>query len=82
VQKNAIGKRLKELRTRSTSPITQAELAARLQVLGSRLDRVMISKIENGQRPVSDLEILALARAMKISINDLFEDAERINTKR
>ncbi len=54
-------------------PVTQADLVARLQSMGMMIDQSTISKIENGQRPVTDKEIAALAKALKVSIGWLFE---------
>jgi transcriptional regulator with XRE-family HTH domain len=31
------------------------------------IDQSTLSKIENGQRPVTDLEVAALAKALKVS---------------
>jgi transcriptional regulator with XRE-family HTH domain len=65
--KNIIGSRLKKARSSVTPKITQADLAARMQVLGIGIDRVAISKIESGSRPVSDIELVAIAQAIGVS---------------
>ena len=64
--RNIIGKRLKQARHNSKSTITQEELIAKLQVMDVSIDRSMISKIENGIRPVYDYEVIALAKALKV----------------
>ena len=48
-------------------PITQTDLIARLQVSGILIDQSTLSKIENQQRPVTDIEVVALAKALKVS---------------
>lgn len=53
--------------------ITQTDLVARLQLLGVMVDQSGISKIESGIRPVSDAEVVALARALKVSVSWLLE---------
>jgi HTH-type transcriptional regulator, cell division transcriptional repressor len=53
-------------------PVTQADLAARLQIQGIKLDRVAISKIETGYREVTDFEVNAVAKALGVPINWLF----------
>ncbi|HCQ90677.1 MAG TPA: XRE family transcriptional regulator [Clostridium sp.] len=53
--------------------ITQEDLAARPNILEIDIDRPMISKIENNSREVLDYEVKALAKALKVSINDLFK---------
>ena len=55
-------------------PITQLELVARLQTLGLSIDQSTLSKIESGQRPVTDIELAAFSEALKIPIGSLFGD--------
>lgn len=69
--RNIIGANVRFLRKKLG--ITQEDLAARLNVLEINIDRPMISKIENNSREVLDYEVKALAKALKVSINDLFE---------
>ncbi len=64
--RNIIGARLKQARKASKSHITQEELIAKLQVMNIAIDRSMISKIENGIRPVYDYEVVALAKALRV----------------
>lgn len=71
-ERNIIGKRVKLARRKSKPPITQADLAARLQVRGLDFDRVTITKIEIGYREVTDIEAKTLAEALGVSIEWLF----------
>ena len=64
--KNIVGSRVVEARRTAKPRITQQELIARLQVQGMRLEQSALSKIEHGQRPVTDIEVVALARALKV----------------
>ena len=66
--KNIIGKRVKEARVKSNPVITQQDLSSRLAVMGVNIDRVSISKIESGDRFVADYEVLAIADALKVSV--------------
>lgn len=59
-------------RKRAKPPITQADLAARLQVQGLKIERVTISKIETGYREVTDMEAAAIAKALGVSISWLY----------
>jgi transcriptional regulator with XRE-family HTH domain len=70
--RNVIGNRVRLARKNAKPPITQADLAARLQVKGLRVDRATISKIETGYREVSDIEAAAIAEALGVSISWLF----------
>ena len=78
--RNIIGERVRLARKTAKPPVTQADLAARLQVQAMRLDRVAISKIETGYREVSDVEVSAIAKALGVPINWLFgEDKDKQN---
>lgn len=48
--------------------LTQDQLAGRLAAEGIQLDRVAITKIENGTRCVMDFELRAIASALKADI--------------
>jgi len=71
-KKNIVGSRVRK--ARKQSKLTQMELAARLQVLRIKIDRPAISKLESGSRPVSDMEVAAIAKALKVTISSLFEE--------
>ena len=66
-KRNIIGVNVSQARREAIPPITQGDLIARLQVLGIMLDQSTLSKIENQQRPVTDIELVALAKALKVS---------------
>lgn len=66
--KNLIGDRLRQARHRSTPRVTQEDLLARLAVRGVELEKTTISKIETKTRPVSDIELVAIADALGVSV--------------
>lgn len=66
--KNIVGARVRQARKSAKPQITQLDLVARLQLLGMMIDQSGLSKIESGRRPVSDIEVVALARALKVSV--------------
>jgi len=72
--RNVIGARVREARKSAKPTITQTDLVARLQLLGMMIDQSGISKIEGGQRPVSDIEVIALAKALRVSVAWLLEE--------
>jgi len=72
-KRNIVGMPIRQARKAAKHPITQSDLIARVQLLDMNIDQSGLSKIENGQRPVSDMEILALAKALKVSISWLLE---------
>ena len=77
-RKNLVGARVRQARKAAKPPVTQLELVARLQVLGMKIDQSIVSKIENGQRPVLDMEVAALAEALKVSVGWLFSEADSL----
>ena len=66
-KRNIVGIRVRQARKAAEPPITQSDLIARLQLLDMNIDQSGLSKIENGQRPVSDMEVIALAKALKVT---------------
>jgi transcriptional regulator with XRE-family HTH domain len=74
-KKNISGPRIREARRKLG--ITQLGLAARLQLLGVTIDRSGIAKIESGRRPISDIEVLAVAKILKVEVPWLLKDGDR-----
>ena len=67
--KNICGARVKEARKKLR--LSQEDLAARLQVEGVIIERDSVSRIEIGTRFVADYELLALCRALNVSLEYL-----------
>lgn len=74
-RKNVVGLRIKA--ARKASGMSQSELAAKLQLQGIKVDRTIIAKLESGRRPVSDIEIIEIAKILEVSVPSLFEDNEK-----
>ena len=66
-QRNIIGHKVREARIRCSPPVSQEDLAGRLAAQGILIDRTAISRIESGSRYVMDYELLAIAKALKVS---------------
>ena len=81
VRRNIIGERVRLARERAKPVITQADLAARLQIEGMRLERVTISKIETGYREVTDVETVAIAKVLGVTVSWLLGESEEIKSK-
>ncbi len=73
MRRNIVGQKVREARARNNPPITQTELAARLQVIGFKIEQPAIAKIEAGTRPVADFEVVALARALGVDVEWLLQ---------
>ena len=66
-KKNICGDRVHEARTRQR--ISQADLAARLQIAGITIERDSISRIEIGTRFVADYELMIIAEVLSVSVD-------------
>ena len=67
---NIIGEKVKEARIKAN--LSRAELSAKLELLPVYICRGSISRIENGDRMVNDIEIDGLSKVLNISLNYLF----------
>lgn len=76
-KKNLCGKQIYLVRTgqydKKYKKITQDELAARLQVIGLDIDRTAISKIESGNRSLTDEEVLLFAKVLNVPVAVLYD---------
>lgn len=64
--KNISGDRIYQART--AMQLSQAGLAARMQINGVTIEREAISKIETGNRFVTDYELLTFAKVLGVSM--------------
>lgn len=69
--KNIVGYRVREIRLSQKPPLTQDELAVRLQLDGWRIQRGTLAKIESNIRQVTDIEVMRLAKASSVSPEQL-----------
>ena len=65
-EKNISGDRIHQART--AKRLSQADLAARMQLNGVTIEREAISKIETGDRFVTDYELMIFARGLGVSM--------------
>jgi len=75
-KRNVVGDRVRQARKVARPLITQIDLVARLQILGMQIDQSSLSKIEGGHRPVTDIEVLALAKALRVSVAWLLKEID------
>lgn len=69
---NLCGVKIYELRKNFRPKMSQRILAEKLQLLGIDVDKNAIQRIESGQRFVTDIELVALAKTFDVSIDELF----------
>ncbi|MBQ5989218.1 MAG: helix-turn-helix transcriptional regulator [Oscillospiraceae bacterium] len=74
---NITGYKLSLIRKQRT--ISQRQLAKMMQLSGYDVDHHFIRRIENGERFVTDIELLALSRVLNIPITELIDESSSIN---
>ncbi|MEM6886476.1 MAG: helix-turn-helix transcriptional regulator [Verrucomicrobiota bacterium] len=62
---NLVGPKVAQLRKKQKPVMTQEDLAGKLAVQGVLIDRSGIAKIETQRRTVIDIELVAIAKALK-----------------
>lgn len=72
-QKNLVGCQIRQKRMRME--LSQEKLAAKCNVLGWDISRATLSKIEAEIRRVNDAELFILAKALKLTPNDLLKSS-------
>ena len=73
---NLSGPKIAEIRKRKG--ISQRKLAVKMQLLGFDVDHYFIRRVENGERFVTDIDLVIFSRALDVPITELLsaEDAE------
>lgn len=71
---NKCGNRIRIARAMQTPPLTQDTLAAKLQVEGIDISDKGISRIEIGDRYVTDLELIAFSKVFGVTTAWLLEE--------
>ena len=66
---NLSGRRIAEIR--KSKKLSQRKLATKMQLLGFDVDHYFIRRVENGERFVTDIDLVIFARALDVSINDM-----------
>lgn len=74
-KKNVSGDRIHQART--AMRLSQADLAARMQVNGVTIEREAISKIETGDRFVTDYELMMFAKVLSVSLDWLVQSKDK-----
>ena len=66
---NLCGKKIAEIRKKQK--LSQRKLATKMQLLGFDVDHYFIRRVENGERFVTDIDLVIFCRALDVSICDL-----------
>ncbi|APC86868.1 TPA: helix-turn-helix transcriptional regulator [Vibrio parahaemolyticus] len=67
---NVVGAQVRKLR--KEQKLTQEQLSARCNVIGLDISRGTLAKIEAGVRQVTDVEVVQIAKALKVNVSTLF----------
>lgn len=73
-QMNMVGDRIRQLRL--ARGMSQQMLSDKLEMLAIYICRGSISRIEDKQRTVTDIELYGLAQVLNVSVAELFGDNE------
>lgn len=79
---NVIGPRIRRIRKSLSPAVTQDDLVGRLAVLGIQMDRSTIAKIETQIRFLNDFEIIAIAKALRLPVENFFYDGLSVPSDR
>ena len=69
---NLCGRRIAEIR--KEKKLSQRKLAIKMQLLGFDVDHYFIRRVENGERFVTDIDLVIFSRALDVSINELLPE--------
>jgi transcriptional regulator with XRE-family HTH domain len=61
------------IQIRHKKNISQRQLAKMMQLAGYDVDHHFIRRIENGQRFVTDIELVALSKVLEVEIGELLD---------
>lgn len=70
-QKNLVGKKVKMLR--KERHMSQQQLSDKLETLAIYVCRGSVSRIEDGSRTVTDIELYGLSQILSVPIEDFFK---------
>lgn len=72
---NLCGRRIYELRKQKR--LSQRRLAEKMQLLGFDVDHYFIRRVENGERFVTDIDLVIFSRALEVPISDLLSAEDK-----
>lgn len=65
---NICGKNISEYRLQMQPKMSQRALADKLQLLGIDVDKNAVQRIECGKRFVTDIELIAISKALEVDV--------------
>ena len=74
---NLVGRKVREIRL--AKGMSQQKLSDKLEMLAIYICRGSISRIEEGQRTVTDIELYGLSKVLGVSVEELLETEQICN---
>ena len=68
---NLCGERIAQIRRERG--LSQRKLALKMQVMGYDVDNHFIRRVENGQRFVTDIDLMIFCRALDVPLSDILD---------
>ena len=81
IKGNICSERVRLGRALHKPPLSQGDLAKKMQLSGIDLTQLMISRIEQNQRHVCDAELRMLAKVLGVTMDWLCGDSDEIKLK-
>ena len=81
IKGNICADRVRLGRALQKPPMTQDDLARKMQLMGMEMTAIIISRIEKNQRHVCDAELRMIAKALNVSMDWLCGDDDNISLK-
>ena len=81
IKGNLCADRVRLGRALQKPPMTQEDLARKIQFMGMDMTALIISRIEKNQRHVCDAELRVLAKALGVSMDWLCGDTDELPMK-
>lgn len=73
-KQNLVGSKVREYRL--ARKLSQQAVSDKLEMMAIYICRGSVSRIEDHQRTVTDIELFGLAKVLGVSINELFEELD------
>ena len=71
---NISGSNIARIRKSMSPTVSQRALADSLQLYGIDVDKNAVQRIESGKRFVTDIELVAIAKVLQVSVMDLLRE--------
>ena len=81
MNKNKSGHRIRVARFMNIPVVSQKDLIAKMQLNGFNISKNIMSRIENGERYVTDLELIAFSKILNVSTAWLLGETEDTSIK-